>query len=116
MPGRHRLGELGKGRTAAATDVVAGAEPVAVRLHEDDLDAVVALGVLQAVLDVPHHRRVLRVRLLRPVQDDPRDGAILFVDHGLELSAFHCVLSVTRVAHEAEVDVELHRFGVALQP
>src|SRR2546423_13957019 len=91
----HGLEELGvAGPGTGSADVVPRAEAAPVGLHDHDLDRVVGLSVLQAVLDVPHERRVLGVRLLRPVEDDPRYGTVLLVDDGLELLAFHhCHLS-----------------------
>src|SRR5262249_20369381 len=80
--------ELGE-RRAGTADVMAGAETPTVGLHDHDLDRVVGLGVVQAVLDVPHHRRVLGVGPLRPVEDEPGDRPVLLVDDGFEFSAFH---------------------------
>jgi hypothetical protein len=62
MPGLGRLGELGE-RRAGTPDVMAGAETQPVRLHDHDLDGVVSLGVLQAILHVPDHGRVLGIGL-----------------------------------------------------
>ena len=91
MPGVLRGGELGECHLDARIDryVVAGAEPAAVGLQDDDFDAVVLRRIVQAMLDVGDHGRVLGVGLLGAVEDDARDRVFLLVDHGLELLALH---------------------------
>jgi hypothetical protein len=59
------------------------AEALAVGLQNKDLDVVVAVGVPQRVVDLLDLFLVLRVGLLRPVQRDLRDGAVLFEDDSL---------------------------------
>src|SRR5437763_8839209 len=78
MAGIHRLLELWE-RRSRPPHVMARTETIPVCLHYDDLHRVVRLGILQAVLDVPHHWRVLSIRLLRTVEDDPGDGPVLLV-------------------------------------
>src|SRR5207245_8457564 len=84
-------GELGECHLDARIDrdVVAGAEPAAVGLDDDDLDPVVLRRIVQATLDLGDHGRVLGVGLLGAVEDDARDRVFLLVDHGLELLALH---------------------------
>ena len=83
----HRLDELRVG--VGAGHVVPGTEPLAVGLEDDDLHVVVALGAIERVVDLPDHLRRLRVRLLRPVEHDAGDRAVLLVQHAAEVDRLH---------------------------
>src|SRR5664280_3714986 len=92
LPGPFRSragGGVDVGHLFVADDGVAGAEPLAVRLHDEDLHLLVAIGPGQAVLEVPYLLGGLDVRLLRHVQHDASDRAVLLVDDRLEFLALH---------------------------
>src|SRR5204863_8649696 len=85
-----------RGVRIAAADRVSGAESSAVRLDDEHLHVVVTVGERERVIEGAHHLRRLRVRLLRPVEDEPRDGAVRLVDHRPEFTSFHSLLLTTR--------------------
>jgi hypothetical protein len=64
-------------------DRVSRTEALAVRLQHQDLDVIVAVGVEQCGINFLGQLLVLRIGLLRPVERDLRDRAVLLVDDAL---------------------------------
>src|SRR5258708_5488978 len=111
MASLGRGGELRKALAdvRAAGGFMARAESPAVGLEDEHLHAVVTLGVRQAPIHVPDHCGVLRVRLLRPVQDNACDGAVLLVDHRVQLLPIHEISSRSRNSDLGAPSARSHR-------
>jgi hypothetical protein len=73
----------------APTRNVPAAEALAVRLEDDDLDLLVAVGLVQAVVDFGDQDHVLGVGLVDPVQDDPGDRRFALIDDRLADAPLH---------------------------
>ena len=92
---------------------VPAAETFAVGLEDDDFDLLVAVGLVQAIVDFGDQHRILGIGLVDPIQDDPRNRRFALIDDRFEDAPLHAGDTTGRRAYSDRLMIS---FMISLVP